>query len=243
MYKKLAAWSVHLFTATGLLAAFMALLAAVEHDWRSAMLWLVVCQFVDGIDGTFARMAKVREVLPYVQGKYIDYVIDFFTYAILPAYIFFEWTELSYTLKLIATFAMLLSAALYYGIENMTSATGKHFVGFPVMWNVVVFLLIFVLPPLPNAFMFGAIIALAVLHFVPIHFAYPSMGGRWWPATLAAAAAAMVSAIIILFYYPTPQPIFRWVTLVALSYFILLAILDTYDAWSGKLDHKKSNTE
>ena len=42
------AWSVHIFTATGILSAFMALLAVERGDWKMAMVWLIVCQFIDG---------------------------------------------------------------------------------------------------------------------------------------------------------------------------------------------------
>ena len=61
--KKLAAWSVHVFTASGLLAGFMGLLATVEGDYRAAMLWMLATLVIDGVDGTFARMANVQEIL------------------------------------------------------------------------------------------------------------------------------------------------------------------------------------
>jgi len=93
MFQKIAAWSVHLFTASGLLAGFMGLIAAISGDYQASMLWILATLVIDGIDGTFARMAKVKEVLPQVDGKTIDYVIDFFTYAILPAYLFFIAVE------------------------------------------------------------------------------------------------------------------------------------------------------
>jgi len=86
---KALAWSVHLFTASGLLAGFMAILAINVKDWRAAMFWLIVALIIDGVDGTFARMFKVTEVLPNMSGKTIDYVIDFATYAIIPAYFFY----------------------------------------------------------------------------------------------------------------------------------------------------------
>ena len=228
MINKIAAWSVHAFTASGLLAAFMAMLAAVEKDWRECMLWLLLCLVIDGIDGTFARMAKVREVLPHVQGKYIDYVIDFFTYVILPAYIFYEVIELPPTLLLLCSFAMLLSSGLYYGIENMTSPDGKHFVGFPAMWNMVVYLLVFVVPGL-NPYIVAAIIFfLALLHFAPVLFAYPSMGGRWWPATLSVTVVFIVSALINVWFYPEPVTIGRWAAIICSGYYAVLAVIDTF---------------
>lgn len=228
MFGKLAAWSVHAFTASGLLAAFMALLAAVERDWREAMLWLLLCLVIDGIDGTFARLARVREVLPLVDGKYIDYVIDFFTYVILPTYIFYEVIDLPPTLLLLCTFAMLLSSGLYYGIVNMTSADGKHFVGFPAMWNMVVYLLVFVVPDLNPYTVAAGVFLLAVLHFVPILFAYPSMGGRWWPLTLTVTVAFIVSAVINVWWYPEPLAVGRWVAIGSSAYFGVLAVADTF---------------
>ena len=226
--QKLAAWSVHVFTASGLLAAFMGLLAVSEGRYRMAMLWILVALVIDGIDGTFARMARVGEVLPRVSGKTIDYVIDFFSYAILPAYLFYEAMDLAYWPRLLCCFAMLLSAALYYGMEGMVSASGRHFVGFPVLWNMVVYLLVFVLPWLPDPAVVGLIVAFAVLHFVPVLFAYPSRGGRWWIATLVATVAFIAAAAFNVWYYPEPSPLWRAVCLLTVAYYAVLAAVDTY---------------
>ena len=225
---KLAAWSVHTFTATGLLAAFMGLLAVSDGDFRLAMLWILVSLVIDGVDGTFARMARVGEVLPRVSGKTIDYVIDFFSYAILPAYLFFEAMDLEYWPRLLCCFAMLLSAALYYGKEGMVSAAGHHFVGFPVLWNMVVYVMVFVLPWLPAWAIIALVAAFTVLHFVPVLFAYPSRGGRWWVLTLLASVAFIVAAVANVWYYPEPQPFWRGVCLVASGYYAVLAAVDTF---------------
>jgi phosphatidylcholine synthase len=67
--KTLAAWLVHLFTASGLLAGFMGLLAAVEGDYRMSMLWILATLVIDGVDGTFARMAKSSTFLPTLSSR------------------------------------------------------------------------------------------------------------------------------------------------------------------------------
>ena len=225
--ERIAAWSVHVFTASGLLAAFMGLLAVDAGDFRVAMGWILVALVIDGIDGTFARMARVREVLPHVSGKTIDYVIDFFSYAILPAYLFYEAFAFDRSLRLVCCFAMLLSAALYYGKEGMVSADGSHFVGFPVLWNMVVYVLVFVLPQLPPAAVTGIVFAFAAMHFLPILFAYPSRGGRWWPLTLAATVAFIAAAVMNVWYYPEPSPLWRGVCLATSAYYAVLATVDT----------------
>ncbi|WP_116124974.1 CDP-alcohol phosphatidyltransferase family protein [Lewinella sp. IMCC34183] len=230
---KIAAWSVHVFTATGLLAAFMGLLAVSAGEYRLAMLWILISLVIDGVDGTFARLARVEEVLPRVSGKQIDYVIDFFSYAILPAYFFYAAIDLAYWPRLLCTFAMLLSGALYYGLEGMVSADGKHFVGFPVMWNMVVYLLVFVTPGLPGWALVGIVLAFALMHFLPILFAYPSRGGRWWVATLLATVAFISSAVFNVWYYPEPSPLWRAVCGVSVAYYALLAAVDTFGGGGG----------
>ena len=225
---KLAAWSVHLFTASGLLAGFMGLLAAVEKDYRAAMLWMLATLVIDGIDGTFARMARVQEVLPNVSGKTIDYVIDFFTYCILPAYLF--WVaidDMPETPRLVGAFLMLMSGAIYYGLEGMVSADGKHFVGFPVLWNMVVYVFIFVVPNLAWPLVLGLVVLFTILHFVPVLFAYPSHGGRWWIATLVATVVFIGAAVVNVYYYPEPVGWARWVTIIATIYYAVLAAVDT----------------
>ncbi|MEM9258058.1 MAG: hypothetical protein AAGA62_00345, partial [Bacteroidota bacterium] len=184
-------------------------------------------------DGTFARMAKVQEVLPHVSGKTIDYVIDFFTYAILPAYLFYVAVNMPDSPRLIGSFAMLLSAAIYYGLEGMVSEDGKHFVGFPVLWNMVIYVLLFVLPGIAWPLTLAVVLILAALHFVPIHVPYPSRGGRWWGLTLAVTVLFILAAIVNVWYYPEVKPLWRWACLATVGYYALITVLDTRVAWWG----------
>lgn len=229
----LAAWLVHLFTASGLLAGFLGLLAVAAGDYRAAMFWMLVTLVVDGVDGTFARLARVQERLPHVSGKTIDYVIDFFTYAILPAYLFYEAIEMAYWPRLLCCFAMLMSAAIYYGLEGMVSADGKHFVGFPVLWNMAVYLFVFVIPEAGTAVLVACVALLTVLHFVPVLFAYPSRGGRWWVATLVVTVLFILAAVMNVWYYPEPSPLWRVVCGLTIAYYAVLAVIDTRAAWAA----------
>lgn len=227
---KLFAWLVHIFTASGLLAGFMGLLAAIDGDYPAAMGWILATLVIDGIDGTFARMARVEEVLPHVDGKMIDYVIDFFTYAILPAYLFFVAVDAPAWVLYVGSFMMLLSAAIYYGLDGMVSEDGKHFIGFPVMWNMVVYIFIFVTPWFSWPVLLVIIASLAVLHFVPILVPYPSHGGRWWMLTIAMVVVFIVTALLNVWAYPEVSVIGRWGCLLSVCYLTLVTILDTYEA-------------
>ena len=56
-------------------------------------MWLGIALFVDGIDGSLARKAKVSEYTPNFDGGSLDFVIDFFTYVAVPAVMVY-WFEM-----------------------------------------------------------------------------------------------------------------------------------------------------
>jgi phosphatidylcholine synthase len=129
-----------------------------------------------------------------------------------------------------------MSAALYYGKEGMVSASGTHFVGFPVMWNMVVYVLIFVLPAIPDWVTVLLVLFFTVLHFVPVLFAYPSRGGRWWGATLVATVLFVAAAVMNVWYYPEPSPLWRGVCLLTTGYYGVLAAVDTWEGADAGAD-------
>ena len=83
--KKGIAWSVHAFTTFGIVCGFLALVAVLKNDAFTAFVWLGVALFVDGIDGSLARKARVTEYTPNFDGASLDLVIDYFTYVAVPA--------------------------------------------------------------------------------------------------------------------------------------------------------------
>ena len=65
---RLAAWGVHLLTATGVIWGLLALLAVFEGRYGDAYLWMGVAIVVDSVDGPLARRVKVKERVPEVDG-------------------------------------------------------------------------------------------------------------------------------------------------------------------------------
>ncbi|MEZ5345663.1 MAG: hypothetical protein R2681_08930 [Pyrinomonadaceae bacterium] len=223
--EKILAWSVHVFSASGLIAGFMAILAIADKNFRAAMAWLLLCLFIDGVDGTLARRFRVKEILPNVDGSNIDYVVDFTTYAVIPAYFFFAAELVDPNINLPLAFLILLVSAVYYGIKGMVSED-FYFVGFPVMWNVVVFYLffIFAFPGWVNA---AIIVILAVLHFVPIKFAYPSRATRFRKLTAVFSILLMVIMPLAVWLYPAVPVWLKILAALNLAYFAVLAVIDT----------------
>lgn len=223
--QKILAWSVHLFTASGLIFAFLSIIAIDKGNWSEAFLWLVVCFVVDGLDGTFARKFNVADVIPSMDGKYIDYVIDFTTYAVIPAIFFYKANMTTDYLMMPAICLMLLSSGLYYGKKNMV-ADGQYFVGFPVLWNFVVFFQFFVCGNIP-LLNFWSVVVISIMHFIPIRYAYPSQTKRFFWSHLIVSVAGLTGAIFLLFNYPNEAYWMKVVVALGGAYFIGFAVFDT----------------
>jgi len=167
----ISAWLVHLYTASGIVLAFLAARAFIEFDYRTGFFWLWVQVLIDATDGLLARRLRVRERIPWFDGAKLDDITDYLTYVFVPALFVWRGALVPNAWVLPVVGAILLSSA--YGFNRTDAKTSDHFfTGFPSYWNVVTFyLLVARWPSEVNA----AILALfAVLVFVPIRYVYPS---------------------------------------------------------------------
>ena len=70
---RLRGWSVHLLTASGVLAAFQATaeICAPGTDPRRVFLWLGLAVIIDSADGPLARRWRVKQSVPHIDGRTI----------------------------------------------------------------------------------------------------------------------------------------------------------------------------
>ena len=190
-----AAWLVHLFTASGVVLALLALEATYREEWRLALLWLLAALAVDGIDGTLARTAKVKEVLPRIDGEAFDLIVDYLNYVFVPAVFIARAGLVPEALALPLAAAILLSSVYVFVRRDMKSAD-NYFRGFPALWNVVA-LYLFAAAPGP-AIGAAVVIVLSVLSFAPILFVHPFRVRDWqpWLKLVALAWAAATLALL-----------------------------------------------
>ena len=186
------AWTVHAFTATGAVIAFLALQATVEGQWRRALLWLVAALVVDGVDGSLARWAQVKTRAARIDGDSLDLLVDYLAYVFVP--VVFLWRAALIPASAAPWLAgLILVSALYNFTRRDLKTQDNYFRGFPSLWHVAA-LYLFVGRPGPEA---GAVVVcvLALATFAPVHFVHPFRVrgyGPWLPAlaTLWAAATA-----------------------------------------------------
>jgi phosphatidylcholine synthase len=200
------AFAVHLLTASGAAIAFLAMMAAVAHDWPVMFGWLGLALFIDGIDGPLARRFSVVTALPRWSGDVLDLVVDFLTYVFVPAYAIASAGVLPDLLAIPAAVAVVFTSVLYFADRQMKT-DDNYFRGFPALWNAVAFYLIL----LPRVPWLGALVVavLLVATFLWFPFVHPFRVRRLRGVTLALLAAWAVLALIAILRGMAPGP---WVT-------------------------------
>ena len=58
------AWLVHLYTALGTVAAFFSIIFIEQLKFQEAFWLMSLAVVIDATDGTFARAARVKELIP-----------------------------------------------------------------------------------------------------------------------------------------------------------------------------------
>nr|WP_275982401.1 CDP-alcohol phosphatidyltransferase family protein [Aquiflexum gelatinilyticum] len=220
------AWSVHAFTASGMVFGFLAILAIQSQDFAQVFVWLTVAFLVDAIDGTLARAAKVSEVLPNFKGDSIDHVIDFANYAIIPAYFIHEAGLLPEEFKLLGVSAILLVSCFYYGKTTYVTED-LYFEGFPILWNFVAFYLYFVFDFSPMANLVLLLI-LCILPILPWKYPYPSQTKEYRLLTFTALFFIAIGIIGTVVIFPEKNNWIQLCSYVGIVYIFGMAIFKTF---------------
>jgi len=202
------AWSVHVLTASGAAVGLAALLATARGHPRAALLWMLVALAIDSVDGTLARRAEVERIVPRIDGRRLDDIVDYLNYVIVPVF-FLAWQGQIQPLSLAA--APVLASA--YGFSQTAAKTEDgFFLGFPSYWNVVALyaFLLEVSPTLTSAWL----VVLSIGVFVPLKYLYPSQMTAWGRA-MNGGAAIWILAVSALLLWPalTGHRSAAWLTL------------------------------
>jgi phosphatidylcholine synthase len=164
------AWCVHVFTASGVVCGLLALSAVEQRSWETALGWLLIALVIDGIDGPIARKIGVARVLPRFDGATLDLLVDYFTFVIIPALIFYRSELLPEPVRFACAAAVLMSALHHYCNRDIKTEDG-YFVGFPAFWNIAVFYL-YRFPQSPPVAA-SIVVLLCALTLVPVKVAHP----------------------------------------------------------------------
>ena len=216
------AWFVHLYTASGVVAAFLATLAVIDGRYRDAFIWLAASTFLDATDGVLARLASVKETLPGFDGARLDDIVDYLTFVFVPVLLLHQAGVLPAGWGLAVACAVLLSSA--YGFASLDAKTADHFfTGFPSYWNIVaLYLFAFRLSPAVNGIVLAA---LSVLVFVRIGYIYPSRTPTLRGLTVVLGAIWAVMMIAVIFLLPDAPRLLLTASLFFPIYYTILSLV------------------
>ncbi len=224
LLRKTLAMGVHFFTATGAIWGLLALYAIFNHEWRLAILWMILAMFVDGLDGMLARWLDVKNYAAQIDGALMDNILDYLNYVLVPAMFLIEAGLLPPFLAWPAAFAILLTSAYQFTqVDAKTDATNDYFFkGFPCYWNVMVlYMLIMQMDPWLNL---AFVVAFNILVFVPVKWLYPSRNTHLKRLTLALSYLYGIIGIWGVMQYPDVPRWVVWVSFVYVGYYVILSL-------------------
>ncbi|MDD2920954.1 MAG: CDP-alcohol phosphatidyltransferase family protein [Anaerolineales bacterium] len=218
----IAAYGVHLFTATGAIWGFLAMLAIFERQWKMMIIWMVVAMLVDGFDGMLARWADVKTYAKGIDGALLDNILDYLNYVVVPALFLMQADILPYGLQMAGAFSILITSA-YQFTQTDAKTDDHHFKGFPSYWNVMA--LYMLLMSLPQWVNFGFLVAFNILVFVPIKYIYPSRNSYLRALTLGLTYLYAAIGIWGLLLYPNTPKWIVWASFVYVAYYLALSLI------------------
>ena len=219
---RIAAWLVHLYTASGAVIALAGVEATLDGNARLAFAAMFLATIVDATDGVLARRARVKAVLPAVDGARIDDLVDYVTFVFLPMIAALRFHMLPEPVAF-AVAGLVLVCSLFGFVAPDAKTADHFFTGFPSYWNVVVLYLYVmdVSPPLSAA----VLTTLCALIFVRIGYVYPSRTPVLMRTTLILAAIWAATVAVMIWLLPARSATVTIVSLVFPVYYIVLSLV------------------
>ncbi len=229
----LSAWAVHIFTTTAACMGVMTLIQIYQHQYVQALYYMLCAVVVDALDGTLARRAHVKSVLPKVDGALLDNMVDYLNYVITPCFFLYVKPGMLPEMVMLGIIMAIVITSAYQFCQVDAKTPDHFFKGFPCYWNIVLFyMFIFETSAMTNAIILSC---LCVLIFVPIKYVYPSRLDYLFESTQLKLCMHLFSSIYglstlyILWIYPVSHPM---ALLLSLSYVILYLTLSIYRTWT-----------
>ncbi len=225
----IAAWLVHLYTASSAVFGVWALVAAGAGEFRLSMYMMMLTLVIDSTDGALARAVDVRGRIPWFDGRRLDDVCDYFTYVTVPAYFMICADLLPHP----AWVSIPVIASGYGFCQDQAKTDDHFFVGFPSYWNVLaMYLYVMDVTPLSGLIL---VLVLSATVFVPIKYIYPSRTRILRPLSLF-VLASWVLVFSWLAVVPDPDPDWVLWSLYAPVYYIGLSLLLNIPAIRSSLE-------
>jgi len=218
----IASWLLHAYTASGVVLAFLTVIAVMEGDTVRGLWLFLAAMVVDGTDGMLARHVQVKRHVPWFDGALLDNIVDYITYAFMPMVLLWSAGYLGEgtSATVLAAIPLLASA---YQFCRVDAKTEDHlFLGFPSYWNIAAFYVVVLdLEPMAVAVI---LLVCAVLVFVPIGYVYPSRTESLQGLTLVLTTVWLASYAVLVAQLPDPSPVWLAISIAYVVYYVVLSL-------------------
>ena len=227
-----AGYALHVMTASGAIAGLLALQAIIDNNIRGALIWLVVCQVLDGLDGPIARRIDVVIHAPRVDGFTLDLIVDYLTCVVVPVALLIRLELLPQEFQTLIAGLILLMSALWFARTDIE--TEDHwFNGFPAVWNLAV--PTFLVLDLPKNAVAVVTLILCFSQITTLKFPHLVRVKRYRTITLPIAAAYISNLFYLSWTYSNETGIHRQsiseaIMLIFPVYIAIISIIRTVQA-------------
>ncbi|MFA5959166.1 MAG: CDP-alcohol phosphatidyltransferase family protein [Tatlockia sp.] len=225
----LLAWGVHAFTASAACFGILTLISIYKHNFVHALWFMAIAVVIDALDGTLARLFRVKSVLPNIDGALLDNIVDYLNYVITPCFFLFAKPNMLPESALLYFIVAITITSSYQFCQSDAKTADHFFKGFPCYWNIAVFyMFIFDTTKTTNALI---LTILCLLIFVPIKYVYPSRLDYLTNSSVLKivlhgfSIIYGISSAIILWNYPDVNSF--WLS-VSIAYVIMYLTLSVY---------------
>jgi phosphatidylcholine synthase len=214
-------WMLHVFTTAGVIVGMLALEAVINNRPKAAIVYLLLTQVIDGIDGPIARQINIEQSVTKIDGYVLDLVIDFVTCVVVPAIFMHQFGMLPESISLlIVCFVVFLSAMWFSRTDMMTE--DNWFRGFPSTWNLVIpTMYVIDMGKWPTAV---ATIGLCGLLMSNVQVPHPVRVTVLRPLSLGVTAAWLLALLWATLKLPNLSTAGKVVMIPAVAYFIGLSV-------------------
>ena len=220
------AWAVHAYTTSGAVLGLLMVHFAYQGEIRTVLWLFLAAMVVDGTDGILSRRARVKTVLPAIDGALLDNIVDYLTYAFAPMVFLWAggflpdgvWGGVVASAPLVAS---------CYQFSRVDAKTEDHFfLGFPSYWNVAAFYVVVL--DLGVVATTVLLLVLVALVFVPVKYVYPSRTEILWTLNMVLAGAWLAVYAVITALLPDAPLVLVWGSLAYVAYYVGVSLWLTF---------------
>lgn len=222
-WRRVLGYSVHVYTASGAVWAFLTGVAIFQNNYALAFLWMTVAVFVDSTDGALARWVDIGRSAPRIDGRRLDDIVDYLNYTFLPLVLIWHADWLPSPAWLWLVFPLVTSLMAFANTGAKEDDAG-FFVGFPSYWNVLAFYTALGFHRAGPYVILACVLALGLLTVLPLRFVYPSKAPRWRALLVVGAVVWMLVVLCMLPMYPDVPTWLAWVSFIYPAMYVVLSV-------------------